>query len=241
LHHANEIAALVYAARQNLAQLKGGNGGELKIGASSTIAQYVLPKLLAEFVNHNAGVHISILSGNNDKVVQDVLEGEIALGLIEGPARQPLLKTERFLADEIAIIVHAHHPWAGKVVPLQQLARAPLIVREKGSGTRRVVETTLRDHGIHLKNLNIFLELDSTEALKAAVEAGMGVAFLSRRAISKETQLGTLEEVAVEGVQFRRDFSILYPRGPEPSGPTGTFLLFLRAVRARIPPPSNLK
>lgn len=235
LKHAGQIADLVYAARQELAQLKGENGGELRVGASTTIAQYVLPKLFAEYVQQNARAQISISSGNNDKVVQHVLEGEAALGLIEGPARQPLLKTERFLADEIAVIVHALHPWADKVVPLEQLAHSPLILREDGSGTRRVVETTMRDAGVRLKDLNISMQLDSTEAIKGSVEAGLGFGFVSRRAIYKELKLGMLKEVAVEGLRFRRDFSILYPRGPEPSGLAGSLLLFLRAVRDRAP------
>jgi len=96
-----------------------------------------------------------------------------------------------------------------------------------------VVEITMRDAGIHLKNLNVFLQLDSTEAVKAAVEAGLGIAFVSRGAICKEERLNTLKEVAVEALRFRPDFSILHPRGPEPSGTSETFLLFLRAARDR--------
>lgn len=231
LRHAEQIAAQVHAARQDLAQLAVKNGGEMIVGASTTIAQYVLPRLLADFLKREVGIQISIVSGNNDKVVQDVLEGDIDMGLIEGPARQPLLKTERFLVDEIAVIVHAHHPWADKIISLQELERAPLIMREKGSGTRRVVENTLRDAGIRLKDLNISMEFDSTEAIKASVEAGLGLGFVSRRAITKEVKLDTLKEVGVDALRFRRDFSILYPRGPEPSGPAGTLLSYLRSIR----------
>ena len=75
------------------------------------------------------------------------------------------------------------------------------------------------------------MELDSTEAIKAAVEAGLGIGFVSSRAIPKELALGTLKNVTVEALRFHRDFSIIYPRGPEPTGPVGTFLLFLRATR----------
>src|SRR5260370_38009852 len=106
--------------------------------------------------------------------------------------------------------------------------------RENGSGARRVVEAAMRDAGIRLKDLSIFMQLDSTEAVKAAVEAGLGLGFVSRRAISKEIRLDTLKEVTVEAIQFQRDFSILYARGPELSGPAGTFLLFLRTIRDRI-------
>jgi LysR family transcriptional regulator, transcriptional activator of the cysJI operon len=235
--YAEEISAMVQAAREALTQLKGPNHGELKVGASTTIAQYVLPKILGEFVTQEARIHISIVSGNNDKIVHDVLEGEIAIGLIEGPARQPLLKTELFLADEIAVVVPTHHPWAGKIITLEELASAPLVVREDGSGTRHVVENTLRDAGVRIKDLNFAMQLDSTEAIKASVEAGLGVGFVSRRAIRKEVRLDTLKEVTVDSLRFWRDFSILYPRGPEPSGAAGTFLLFLRSVRDRYSHP----
>jgi DNA-binding transcriptional LysR family regulator len=234
LKYAEDISAIVHAAREALAQLKGPNNGELRVGASTTIAQYVFPKILGEFMNHEAAIQISIVSGNNDKIVHDVLEGDIAVGLIEGPARQPLLKAEFFLADEIAVIVPTRHLWADKVITLEELASAPLIVREDGSGTRRVVENTLRDAGIQIKKLNFVMQLDSTEAIKASVEAGLGIGFVSRRAIRKEVRLDTLKEVTVDSLRFWRDFSILYPRGPEPSGPAGTFLRFLRSVRDRI-------
>jgi len=99
------------------------------------------------------------------------------------------------------------------------IGAGPLIVREDGSGTRRVAEAKLRDAGVRLKDLNISMQLDSTEAIKASVEAGLGIASVSRRAMFKEVRLETLKEVTVEALRLRRDFSILYPRGPEPSGP----------------------
>ena len=232
LKHAEQIATLVHSAHQELAQLKGPNHGELKVGASTTIAQYVLPRLIGGFILGDPGIQLSVHSGNTDKVVHDLVEGYLYIGLVEGPARQPLLKAERFLADEVAVIISGGHEWAGQTISIDQLSKAPLIFREEGAGTRRVVEAAIRTR-MPLKDIHVVMELDSTEAIKAAVEAGLGIGFVSRRAISKEMTLGTLKEVAVESLRFRRDFSILYPRGPEPSGPAGTFLLFLRATRDR--------
>lgn len=231
LKYAEQIANIVFTARQELAELRGPDHGEVKVGASTTIAQYVLPKLIGDFVREDPGIQVSVLSGNTDKVAHDLLEGDVAIGLVEGPTRQPLFKTEHFLADEVVVIVAARHKWADNKISIDQLAGAPLIFREAGAGTRRVVEVALSNHGVSLKKLKIAMELDSTEAIKAAVEAGLGIGFVSRRAIPKELALGTLKNVTVDALRFQRDFSIIYPRGPEPSGPVGTFLLFLRATR----------
>jgi LysR family transcriptional regulator, transcriptional activator of the cysJI operon len=233
LRHAEQIAAIVHVARQELAQLKGPNNGKLKVGASTTIAQYVLPRLIGDFARTDPGIHLSVVSGNTDKIAHDLLKEDIAIGLVEGPIRLPLLRTERFLPDEVAVIASARQDWPSGTISVEQLSMAPLILREAGAGTRRVIEMALRGRGLSLKELRPAMVLDSTEAIKTAVEAGLGIGFVSRRAICKELALGTLKEVAVESLRFRRDFSILYPRGPEPSGPAGTFLLFLRAVRDR--------
>jgi DNA-binding transcriptional LysR family regulator len=234
LRYAEQIATISRAARQDLAQMKGPERNELKVGASTTIAQYVLPKLIGEFMRSERAVKASVLSGNTDKTAHDLLEGDVDIGLVEGPTWEPLLKAEPFLADEVVIIAAAGHRWANRTISVPQLLEVPLILRETGTGTRRVVEAALRDKGVTFKDLNVVSELDSTEAIKTSVEAGLGFGFVSRRAIYKELTLGTLKEVAVETLRFRRDFSILYPRGPELSGSAGTFLRFLRSVRARV-------
>jgi DNA-binding transcriptional LysR family regulator len=236
LRYAGQIAEITRDARQELAQFKDPDNGELKVGASTTIAQYVLPTLIGEFMRSERSVKTLVLSGNTDKVAHDLLEGDVAIGVVEGPTWQPLLKAEPFLEDEVVIISAGRHRWANRTISVHQLLESPLILRETGTGTRRVVEAVLRDKGVSVKDLNIVTELDSTEAIKTSVEAGLGFGFVSRRAIRKELMLGTLKEVAVETLRFRRDFSILYPRGPELSGPAGTFLRFLRSVRDRIPP-----
>lgn len=233
LSYAEQIATIAHAARQEMAQLKGPDRSELKVGASTTIAQYVLPKLMGEFMRSDRRIRMLVLSGNTDKTARDLLEGDVAIGLVEGPTWQPRLKAEHFLPDEVVIISSARHEWADRTISVTQLVQAPLILREMGTGTRRVVEAALREKGVSFKDLNVVTELDSTEAIKTSVEAGLGFGFVSRRAICKELTLGTLKEVAVETLRFRRDFSILYPRGPELSGPAGTFLRFLRSVRAR--------
>lgn len=231
LAHARRIAALTMAAQAEIGKLKGEERGELSIGASTTIAQYVLPRLLGDFTKTNPAIRISVLGANTARIVDGVLDATLALGLIEGPSLRRDLKVERFLADQIAVIAPSHHEWVGHVIGADRFSQEKLILREDGSGTRRVVEAALRRAGLRLKRTNISMVLDSTEAIKSAVEAGLGIGFVPRRAIQKELKLGTLAELIVDGLKIERYFSILLPRGPEPGGPAGAFLRFLRSVR----------
>jgi len=233
LKHATQLAAIAQAAEQDLATLSGVESGELHIGASTTIAQYFLPKLVGEFGRMNPRASLSVVSGNTLQVVDALLKGSIPLALVEGPVLRRGVRTELFLADEIVMILPAQHEWIGHSVSLDQLATEAMIFREQGSGTRRVVETALRKAKVPLKKLRIAMELDSTEAIKAAVEAGLGVGFVSARAIQKELKLGTLQIGLVEGLRIRRKFSIIRLPGPQPGGLAGAFLEYLRGIRGR--------
>jgi len=231
LPYAHKMASLAAEAERELSLLRGEEQGELKIGASTTIAQYLLPKLIGEFSRLNPGIRFSVVGANTAQIVSRLLDRSIALGLVEGPSLRRDLKVERFLADEIAVVVPANHEWIGHSISPEQLATAKLIMREQGSGTRRVVEAALRQVGVHITEQNLAMELDSTEAIKSAVEAGLGIGFVARRALHKEFKLGTLVELTVKRLAIERQFTILRLRGPEPTGPDGKFLFFLRSVR----------
>ncbi len=128
---------------------------------------------------------------------------------------------EPFVADEIVVVVPSKHEWVGQQVEVQQLCKAPFILREKGSGTRRVVEAALRAAGIQMKHTRVIMELDSTEAIKSAVEAGLGVGFVSRRAIQKEVKLDTLREAHTYQIWHStnfRDYLSSRPRAPRGRG-----------------------
>jgi DNA-binding transcriptional LysR family regulator len=231
LKHAKKVEALTAVARQELARLVGEEEGDLSVGASTTISQYLLPRLIGEFRRLNPKIRLSLLGANTEKIVRGVLDGRLAIGLIEGPSLHRDIGEEPFVADEIVIVVPSKHEWVGQHVEAQQLLKAPLILREKGSGTRRVVEAALKAAGIHMKHARVVMELDSTEAIKSAVEAGLGVGFVSRRAIQKELTLDTLREVPIAKLEIQRVFSIIYPRGPESRAAAGVFLRFLREKR----------
>lgn len=229
LGYSRQANALFAQAEQAIAALSGDHAGHLSLGASTTIAQYVLPRLLGEFSRENPRVQPSMISGNTEQIVAALEELKIDLGLIEGPARSRDVKTEPFLEDELVLIVAAAHEWAElKSIPYFQIATVPLLMRERGSGTRRVVELALARKGVTANSLRIVMELDSTEAIKSAVEAGLGVGFVSRWAIAKDLRHDTsFRIVELEGLRIHRQFLLAYPAGPEPQGLAQEFRRFL--------------
>jgi LysR family transcriptional regulator, transcriptional activator of the cysJI operon len=227
LRYVCQIDQLLGETEQAIAELAGNAAGELRIGVSTTIAQYVLPRMLGEFHREYPQVHLSVHSGNTEEIVT-ALEGQkVSLGLIEGPTRRRDVHAEPFLDDELVLMVPASHEWAhGSPIQVKQLADVPLLMREQGSGTRRVVEIALEKAGLKLKSLKIAMDLDSTEAIKSAVEAGLGIGFASRWATYKEVEMGTLRLVEIAGLRVLRQFTLAYPAGPEPQGPAGAFRRF---------------
>ena len=219
LRYSRQAHALLLNAEQEIAALDGDQAGQLSLGASTTIAQYVLPRLLAEFSQEHPRVHLTLISGNTEQIVAAVKAQTISLGMIEGPARSRDVKTQPFLADELVLIVPAAHEWAErKSVAPSDLHTSPILMRERGSGTRRILEMALARHGVKPKSLSIVMELDSTEAIKSAVEAGLGVGFVSRWAIAKDLRIDkTFTMVEVEGLRIVRDFLLAYSASPEPS------------------------
>lgn len=222
--YAKKIADLVAEAERELGAEDGSYAGELFLGVSTTIAQYVLPRLLGAFRDENPRVQLSLHSGNTEEIVELLLKGEVSIGLIEGPARNGGIHVEAFMQDEMVLITapdsdsdQVSGPW---------LLSSNLLMREQGSGSRRVVETALAKAGYKLKAFKSVMNLDSTEAIKSAVEAGLGIGFVSRWAISKELELGSLRVAAVAGLTMTRDFSLIARKGPRPQGPSAAFRTF---------------
>jgi DNA-binding transcriptional LysR family regulator len=229
LRFAGQSSRLSQQAIAQLAALEGTAGGQLKLAASTTIAQYVLPRILSPFLKQNPRVELSVKSGNTAEVTEWVA-GELAhLGLIEGPPTRRELLVEHFLDDRIELIVPRTHPWAqpaAQPIPLVSLATVPMLTREEGSGTRRVIEDALGSAGLRPNQLRILMQLDSTEAIVSGVEAGLGIGFVSELAIRKELRLRTLARVPVAGLEIRRAFSLIRPAGPVAAGPAAAFRSF---------------
>jgi LysR family transcriptional regulator, transcriptional activator of the cysJI operon len=227
LPYAEKFKALSDEARSVVANVSGMPGGQLALGASQTISQYLLPNLVAGFLRQNSRIAITVSSGNTDAILDALAEHKTQLALIEGPALRKDIRVEPFMEDYLVLVVPTEHEWANKELDPEKLKEAPLLMREFGSGSRRVVETALLQAGLKRKDLKTRMELDSTEGLLSAVEAGLGVTFVSRWAVRKQLTLGTLKLARVRGVTFSRMFSLAYPAGPEPTGNIAAFRCFL--------------
>jgi DNA-binding transcriptional LysR family regulator len=212
-----------------LAALNHEAVGELRLGASTTVAQYVLPRILGAFLRQYPQVKLSLVSGNTERIVEAVAEERVELGIIEGPAMRRDVKTERMVRDEMVLIVSPNHAWAARkarAIAPAELARVPLLLRERGSGSRRVVERALKKAGLPLRSLKVAMELDSTEAIISGVEAELGVGFVSRHAVGKVLRLGSVKVMEVEGLEILRDFSFVRLVGTEATGTVAAFQRF---------------
>lgn len=225
LRYVQKIAALVSEAEQKLSGIEGQLSGALALGVSTTIAQYVLPRLLAVFLAEHPKVEFSLHSGNTDAIVQLLLDKKVSIGLIEGPARHREVHSETFMEDELVLI--AAPDFELDQLSHDQFLASTLLLREHGSGSRHVVEMALERAGFKVNTFKNLIELDSTEAIKSAVEAGLGLGFASCWAIYKEAELQALKVVRVEGLRVTRHFFVVTLVGPEPAGVTGAFRTFV--------------
>ena len=229
--YAQKLATLASEAEQELAATQGQLAGILALGVSTTIAQYVLPRLIAAFLAEQPRVNLSLHSGNTEAIVQLLIQEKVSIGLIEGPSREQGVRIEPFMPDELVLI--APPDFESDRLSRDRLVTSSLLLREQGSGSRRVVESALEKAGVALKSFEKVMDLDSTEAIKSAVEAGLGVGFVSRWAISKELELRALKIVPVDGVKITRQFSLALRTGPAPQGTVSAFRTFA-LERARL-------
>ena len=227
LPFADKMKAVSDQAFAAVAETTGEQAGDLAIGASQTIGQYLLPNFVAGFLKAYPRIRILARSGNTETMLDALLEHQIQLALIEGPDQRKDLNIEPFFQDHMVLVVPTSHEWADQEVDVEALKQQPLLMREFGSGSRRVVENAIVATGLKKKDLRIQMELDSTEGLVSAVEAGLGVAFVSRWAVRNQLSLGTLKIARVRRLKLSRQFSIAYPAGPAPTGNVGAFHRFL--------------
>ncbi|HVC90942.1 MAG TPA: LysR substrate-binding domain-containing protein [Acidobacteriaceae bacterium] len=236
LTYAKRLKAISDEAYEVVASTGGQHAGKLALGASQTIGQYLLPNLVAAFLRENPRVELTAMSGNTDEVLAALAIRRIQLAMIEGPGLRKDVRIEPFMEDQMVLVVPASHEWADLEIDVNALKGAPLLMREFGSGSRRVVEGALAKAGLKKKDLKATMELDSTEGLLSAVEAGLGVTFVSRWTVRNQLALGTLRLAHVKELRLSRMFSLAYPAGPEPTGNAGAFRRFILARSAELVP-----
>ena len=228
--HAHRLFASLASAREAVADLGGLKRGSLVLGASTTPGIYVLPGMIAAFQGKYPGVALSLRIGNSALIEEQIRGNELDLGVVGG---HPLRLGEECVAagllDELVLIVPPAHPWARRrEIQPSLLEGERLLVREEGSATRQVTERALQRAGGHIK---ASMELGHTEAIKQAVIAGLGIAFVSIHAIRGEVAVGRLRAVRLKGLRIQRHFHIIHNEARTLSTSARAFIELLKTAR----------
>ncbi len=220
--HAVGLFAIERQAEAALAELDGLDRGQLAIGASTTIGIYLLPPLLGAFHRRHPRVRLLLDVGNTAQIAERLRTTPLDIAFVEGPVAGADLVVRPWRDDALAVMAAPDDPIvARQPVTLEDLAAAPCILREPGSGTREVVEAALQALGVEMR---IAMELGSTEAVKQAVAVGLGISAVSSAAIAQELELGSLVTLDVPDVRIQRTLSRLAVVGRPPSRATLEFL-----------------
>ncbi|HTP97175.1 MAG TPA: LysR family transcriptional regulator [Burkholderiales bacterium] len=210
--YAERILNLSGELETRMAELTGEVSGELLLGASLTIAEFMLPKVLGEFSLRHPQVQARMTVGNSEAIESKVANHLLDIGLIESPSHLSSLETQVCCEDELVVICAPGHALAGQsTVAPRQLVAQPYISRESGSGTRQFADRYFEKQGVSPDDLNVVMELGSLEAIKGVIERGLGVSIVSRATIAKELRLGTLVAVPLRP-RLIRIMSLVYPR-----------------------------
>lgn len=227
LSYTEHILLLHNELRFELSQYKAQREGKLHLGASTTIAQYVIPSALAKFHHKYPEIKLSLINGNTEFIEQQLLTNNIDLGIVEGIPTHQDIKYFQFLNDELLIFTSEKNRKIPSSVTFNELVKLPLVLRERGSGTLEVIEKSLYAHQINPKQLNVIMYLGSTEAIKTYIKNGEGVGIVSRYAIENEIENGTFRAIH-SPVVFNRQFNFILPQGAEPGGLIKLFLNFIQ-------------
>ena len=234
MEYAGRILGLNEELETRVGELAGAVSGPLLLGASTTIAEVILPQVLGEFKARHPQVQAYMTVGNSDTIEHRVADHSLDLGLIESPSHLPSLHTEVCCDDELVMICAPGHRLAqlAGVTPAQ-IAAEPYVSRESGSGTREFADQYFRQNGVSPEDLNIIMELGSGEAIKGVVETGAGVSVMSRARVVKEIKLGVLVAIPLEP-RLIRTFSFVHPKEKFRSRLLTTFVAFATDRMKRI-------
>jgi len=205
-----QILTILGESRQRLATHQGSRHTKLTIGASLTIAEYLLPYALQRLDDPTDRQNILVHMANSHDVVAQVLAQSCDIGLVEAPVSHTEIAVRPFLEDRLKVVVSSQHSWAPcEDIGMEELLATPLIIREPGSGTRQVLEESLRQVGVSLSQLNIRFVLSTTQAIKAMVSRGLGASVLSPYTIHPEER-HHFHTLTLREASLSRHFSLVH-------------------------------
>ena len=203
--------------------------GQLKLGASTTVALYIIPKVLSAFHQKYPEVKISLLNRNTDTITKALVDQDIDIGIVEGKKKNPTILYQHFITDEVVAVCSAKSPIAKKrVLTVQEIKNYPVVLREQGSGTLAALKYNLEKNGIKLSDLKVSVRLAGTEALKNFLREDNCLGFLPKGSVLKELRDGDLVAIKIEKFQIIRDFFFIQRHGTNNNELNKAFIRFCK-------------
>lgn len=209
-----QIARLYHELDFEIGQMHNSISGEFKIGASSTISQYIIPKAIASFHKRYPNIQLYLLNGNSFEMEKLLLDNQVDLALVENHSSQSGIRYKNFLDDELIVVTGANSVYARREnITREDMSQIPIVLREQGSGTLEVIKEAFTRQHIDFNNINTLIHLGSTESIKNFLLDFDGMAIVSEKAVVTELYLKTLVKLKVSGFAIPRKFRIAYKLG----------------------------
>lgn len=231
--YVNDLLRIAHESREAVVRTHNARPQTFSIGASFTIAEYILPEILPAYCKTHSNSKVSVIMSNSRGVLENVLHKQCDIGLIETTLQDPQIVVRPFFGDYLQVIVGRNHPWfERKSISLEEFMHEPLLIREPGSGTRSTLEEALKIVNMDIQQLNVHLVLSTTQAIKSMVKQGFGISVLSPLVITPEEQ-DEFHHLDIQGLNILRNFSIITHRDTLPSQ-TNPFVHLVLESSSRI-------
>ncbi len=228
--HARRMIAIEAELEREMGEVGERIAGRLVLGSSTGPGEVLLPRLLAAFREAHPDVEVSLVVHDTQTICDRVLDGDLELGIVGAARPQRGLEFTPFLRDELVVIAPPGHPLAAAgSIRLDELAHMPLLMQQRGSGVRAVLEEAFRVAGVRPQDVPVEMELGLQQSVKAAVLGGLGVTVISRLTVEQEVADGRLVALPIAGHELARDFSVVRAAGRTPTRLTVAFVEFARA------------
>jgi DNA-binding transcriptional LysR family regulator len=232
LQYAERLLEIYRELDYDMNLLAKQHSGILRIGASTTVAQYIIPPILAQFHKKFKDIRVLLITGNTEEIELALLNKEIEFGIIEGISRNPQIRYEEYLNDELVLISVNNNPIIKKdVIKPEELPNYPLLLREPGSGTLDVIAHALKAYKLKLSDLQVEMQLGGTESIKSYLLHSNCLAFLSIHSILKELKNNECRIIDIKGLTIERPFNFIQHYG-QPSSLTELFIRFAKSYKS---------
>lgn len=228
--YAKEIIDFFNQSEEAVKGISDLEASTLNIGASLTIGEYLLPGILGEFQKENRNLNFNLAIANTPSIVAKLENRDIDIALVEGIVTHDDFHTEKFAEDELIMVIPSNHRWNDRSeINLEELPEEKMIWREKNAGIREIVENVLRENSV-LEKVKSYMELGSTQSIKSAVEAGMGISILPKLSVTRELELGVLKHVTISDIHITRDLWVVKIASRFPKKSMNSFIFNLKKL-----------